>query len=211
MKNTTLHDVKKFSLFLILAFFAMTSFGQGGQTWVVCTTNTWVPPEVYYNGAWVPDVGQCPSCPTRGGYWWQKPNECWEMTIINDLPCALDFFWNYTLSNPCGDIVPADDKSGGPQNNLVPPGPGSIKTLFAYELKWPNCSENPNNCACPTHFKFRINPYPLAPFVPEPWPMLTAFPYLPTTTYITQIPCGSQFIAIHVTVTGPNSATFHFY
>jgi hypothetical protein len=143
------------------------------------------------------------------------------MTIHNDLSCDLDFFWDYTLTGPCGDIVPADDKSGGPNNNLVPSNPlgNHTKVLFAYELKWPTCSENPNNCACPTHFKFRIGNPSIGqydPLVAEPWPSFATFPTWTTITYYTQLQCSSclsgyQNIAIHVTRTGPKSATFRFF
>jgi hypothetical protein len=95
---------------------------------------------------------------------------CREVIIENKLDCDLDFWWDYTTTAPCGDIVPAFftcpwqgysycPPFSPPTWPPIPPAvlnnqvilPGGLETLQAYELKWPTCTigDDPTACFCP--------------------------------------------------------------
>lgn len=180
-------------LFFLVSFFSVTSNAQIGQTWEVCYDTF---PSIQHPGQ--------DSLVAR---------ECWEITIINNLHCDLDFFWDYSC-HQCGDITPAVGPA--PDYNLVKGsangGSGAPVILRAYELKW-SCGDNPVTCVCPCWMKFRVgNPSinPSDPFVPEPWPMLSALQTANGITYMTSINCNGTTININVQVNG-NQATFTFF
>jgi len=114
------------------------------------------------------------------------PQVCRYTVIENQLDCDLDFWWDYTGTAPCGDIVPAywDCPWLGYGYCLpaVPPvwpsgipfyahvvQSGVTRTLVAYELIWPNCQDPA--CSCPNSFHWRmdVNLYnnTTAPFQPD--------------------------------------------
>ncbi len=133
--------------------------------------------------------------------------ECYVVTVINNLACDLDFFFDYSC-HPCGDVLPAFDSSS--MSNVVPSG-GS-RVFPAYELSW-FCGDLPVTCVCPCGLKFRVGSpgiNPGDPFAPEPWPMLNALHTANGITYMTTILCQGVPINIHVQVNG-NQSTFTFF
>lgn len=142
---------------------------------------------------------------------------CWNIEVINNLNCDLDFFADYSC-HPCGDILALAGPA--PDGNLV--RAGYSRNFKAYKINW-KCGGDTSQikCVCPCKLKFRIgapNIAPLDPFAIEPWPISSAWSTLspPTITYSTSLTCTSgippnpQMINIYFQINS-NKVTITFY
>jgi hypothetical protein len=154
--------MKKILFVILTAFAVLNSYGQGGQVYDICYDPGCTLPPTTCPPAPPPPPGCVPPTPTN------CPIICRNVVIDNQLDCDLDFWWDYSTTAPCGDIVPAYwacpwqgyfycppfspptwPPSSSYNNHVI--HPSTVKTLQAYELKWPNCTlgDDPTACYCP--------------------------------------------------------------
>jgi hypothetical protein len=93
--------MKKILFVILTAFAVLNSYGQGGQVYDICYDPGCTLPPTTCPPAPPPPPGCVPPTPTN------CPIICRNVVIDNQLDCDLDFWWDYSTTAPCGDIVPA--------------------------------------------------------------------------------------------------------